>query len=76
MPQFLKINQLSFARSCALRVPAFYFSRFRFIPATDSDLFSISGSHLPDWVADILRIRWPTCFGITGRFAPEYATQC
>jgi len=67
MPQILKINQFCFA------FPAFYFCRFRFIPATDSDLTSKSGCHHPEWVADMLRIRWSTCFGITGRFAPEYA---
>ena len=41
--------------------------------ATDSDFFQKSGCHVPEWVADMLRIGWPPWFGINGRLAPDYA---
>ena len=43
--------------------------------ATDSDFGSKSGRHRPESVADMLRIRWPTSFGITGRHGPDYAQE-
>jgi len=41
--------------------------------ATDSDFFLKSGRLGPEWVADMLWIRWPPWFGIDGRLAPDYA---
>jgi len=47
--------------------------RFRLMSAIDSDHYSISGRHRPESLADLLRIRWPTWLGITGRLWSDYA---
>jgi len=61
MPYFLKINQFFSASFLYFRL------------AADSDFTSKSGSLRPESLAVMLRIGWPTWFGIPGRFAPDYA---
>ncbi len=44
----------------------------------DSESFrpaSKGGRLQSEWVVDFRRNRWPDCFGITGRFASDYATK-
>ncbi len=66
MPHISKINQFCFVSLFLLfQIPIDVGHCFRFILK--------SGCHGPEWVADMLRIGWPSWFGINGRLALDYA---